>query len=113
MESTVFKKLKEKGRDVYFPSQKIGECKSPYVVIKGAGGSKFRDNSSTNHYVDILCYVPSISYSTLNDFVDNIKKDIKELYPMLKPTYYESPAFYDDTFKAHMISVQYIYYKKI
>ena len=38
---------------------------------------------------------------------------LKALEPMLMPTHYETPSFYDDTLKAHMISVQYRNYRKL
>lgn len=109
----IFTTLTEKGIDVYPPATKTGECTSPYVVIKDEGVSKFQQYSSTVNYYSLLCYVPKGDYSTLKPFVDQIKGIAKLLEPMILPTYVETPSFYDDTYKGHMISVQYKNTRKI
>ena len=37
----IYLHLKEQGFEVYFPAQKVGECLSPYVVVKDATTSKY------------------------------------------------------------------------
>lgn len=109
----IYMHLKQKGFDVYFPAQHQGECIAPYVVVKGNVQTQFRQYSSTTQYYDLLCYVPKEKFSTLYPFVDSIKAAMKELVPMIKPAYYDTSAFYDDEVKGHMVSIQYLNYRKI
>lgn len=109
----IYLHLKESGFDVYFPAQKDGECTSNYVVVKDATTSQVPGFSSTQTYYDIMCYVPKDSFSTLEPFVESVKEAMKKMVPMIKPTYSQTQSFYDDSVKGHMISVQYINYRKI
>lgn len=109
----IYLKLKQKGIAAYSPAQKEGECISPYTVIRDASTSKFLTYSSTRTYYDLMCYVPKESFSTLEPYVEKVKEAMKELYPMISPTYTQTASFYDDTVKGHMVSVQYYNYRKI
>lgn len=109
----IYLHLQKNGVEVYFPAQKTGECLSPYVVVKDASTSKYLELSSTVTYYDLMCYVPKDHFSELELFVKKIKGIMKGLVPMIQPTYSETPSFYDDSLKAHMISVQYKNYRKI
>lgn len=109
----IFLHLKRKGFDVYFPAQKVGECIKPYVVIKDATTSKVTGFSSTVTYYDIMCYVPTGAFSMLDPFVENVKRAMDELKPMILPTYTQTSSFYDQAIGAHMISIQYKNYRKI
>ena len=105
--------LKDKGFEVYFPAQKVGECTSPYVVVRDATTTKVAGFSSTVTYYDIMCYVPKDHFSTLEPFVEQVKISMRGLVPMIKPTYTQTQSFYDESVKAHMISIQYLNYRKI
>lgn len=109
----IYLHLKKHGFEVYFPAQKMGECLSPYVVVKDAATSKYLDFSSTITYYDVMCYVPKDQFSKLEPFVEKVEEAMKGLVPMIKPVYTKTPSFYDDSFKAHMVSVQYKNYKQI
>lgn len=109
----IYLHLKEQGFEVYFPAQKVGECLSPYVVVKDATTSKYLEYSSTVTYYDIMCYIPKDHFSELEPFVGSVKVAMKGLVPMIKPTYSQTQSYYDDSVKAHMISVQYKNYRKI
>lgn len=109
----IYLHLKEQGFEVYFPAQKVGECLSPYVVVKDATTSKYLEYSSTVTYYDILCYSPKDHFSELEPFVESVKVAMKGLVPLIKPTYSQTQSYYDDSVKAHMISVQYKNYRKI
>ena len=109
----IYMHLTENCFDVYSPGTKLGECSKPYIVIKNNGGSK-HDSFST--YVDlysIMCYVPKNNYSYLEVFVNEVKRAMKGLMPLVKPTGQQTPSYYDDTYKAHMISIEYKNYKKM
>lgn len=108
----IYRKLKEKGFPVYSPSTKEGECKEPYVVVKNSGLSKHPTFSSNIEYYDVMCYVPYNRYSKLEPFKESVKKALKELYPTIKESGIETPSYYDDKYKAHMVSVMYENYKK-
>ena len=109
----VYKHLKDNKIDVYFPTQKQGECIAPYVVLKDAGTMKYQDFSSTQSLYDVMCYVPKNNFSKLDQFVSKVKNLMKQMEPMIQPTYFETPSYYDDGVKAHMVSVQYRNMRKI
>lgn len=103
----IYTHLKNNGIDVYSPGQHQGECTSPYVVIKDAGGSQFEGISSFRALYDVMCYVPKDRFSTLEPYVNSVKTIMKGLYPMIVPMQFQTSSFLDDTVKAHMISIQY------
>lgn len=103
----IYDRLKEANIDVYFPTQKKGECKTPYVVVKDTGTSQYQQFSSVLKTYELLCYVPKDQYSQLEIFSGQVKEAMKPLWPMITPTRYETPPFFDDTVKGHMTSIQY------
>lgn len=109
----IFTHLQESGISAYFPAQKQGECTSPYVVVKDASTSQFLNYSSTVTYYDLMCYVPKDRFSQLEPFVEEVKNTMRGLAPGVMPTYSQTPSFYDELVKAHMISVQYKNFRKI
>lgn len=109
----IFKLLGDKGFEVYSPGVKVGECTKKYVVIKNDGSSKLPSFSSDSDLYSVMCYVPKQAYSQLEPFVQEVKKAMKELKPMILPYGQQTPSYYDDTVKAHMISIEYKNYKKI
>ena len=108
----IYRHLSKGGIRVYSPGQHQGECLNPYVVVKDAGSLQFNEFSSTQNLYDLMCYVPKDRFSELEPFVDHVESLMEGLYPMLRPTHDRTPSFYDDSFKAHMISIQYINYRK-
>ena len=109
----IYSHLKSEGFDVYCPAQKQGECTSPYVVVKDSGTIKYPGFSSTATTYDVMCYVPKDHFTELEKYVLSVKESLSKLRPMLMPTYTETPSFYDDTVKAHMISMQYRNSRKV
>ncbi len=105
--------LKENGFDVHSPGTKTGECKSPYVVVKNDGSTKLVSFSSNSDFYAVMCYVPKQEYSKLEPMIQKVKATMKKLEPMILPYGTETPSFYDDGYKAHMISIEYKNYKKI
>lgn len=103
----VFKELKEHF-DVYPPATKKGECTKRYAVLKKSGTNRVTGLSSKQSYYEVLLYVPRNKYHELEKFKVEVEKVISEnLFPMLMPTGYEQPDFFDDEVKAHMTSIQY------
>lgn len=109
----IFLHLQEAGFDVYPPSVKIGECTSEYIVVKNNGSSRYAGLSTDNDLYSVMCYVPKKAYSSLEPLVQRIKKSMKELEPMILPYGSQTPSYYDDGVKAHMISIEYKNYKKM
>jgi len=110
----VFNHLIGAGYEVYSPAQKIGECESPYVVIRSAGVYEAGgDISSTRALYDIMLYIPFGKYSTIEPAMTALKESMKGLFPMIRPTYSETPPYPDDLVKGFMISVQYENYRKM
>lgn len=105
--------LKKMGFDVYSPGTKVGECTDPYVVIKNDGATKHTSFSTSVDLYSVMCYVPKKAYSTLEPMVQSVKQAMKELEPMFKWYGQDSASFYDDDYKAHMISIEYQNYKKL
>lgn len=109
----IFLYLKKAGFDVYSPGTKVGECTEEYIVVKNDGSSKHPTVSSDNDLYAVMCYVPKENYSRLEPMVQEVKKAMKGLEPMILPYGSQTPSYYDDSYKAHMISIEYKNYKKI
>lgn len=109
----IFLHLKKEGFDVYSPGTKVGECTEEYIVVKNDGSSKHPTVSSDNDLYAVMCYVPKESYSRLEPMVQEVKSAMKGLEPMILPHGSQTPSYYDDSYKAHMISIEYKNYKKI
>lgn len=109
----IFLHLKKEGYNVYSPGMKTGECTSQYIVVKNDGSSKHASFSTDIDLYAVLCYVPKEKYSSLEPFVQEVKNSMKGLEPMIKPYGSQTPSYYDDSLKAHMISIEYKNYKKL
>lgn len=109
----IFVHLKNANFEVYPPGIKKGECESSYVVVKNDGSTKHASFSTDVDLYAIMCYVPKDEYSTLESFVQNVKESMKGLMPVVLPYGSQTPSYYDDGVKAHMISVEYKNYKKL
>ena len=109
----IFVHLKKEGFEIYPPSTKVGECESEYLVVKNNGLTKHASFSTNVELYTVMCYVPKEMYSTLESFVQRVKYAMKKLEPMILPYGSQTPSYYDDSVKAHMVSVEYKNYKKI
>lgn len=109
----IFLNLKKQGFDVYSPGIKTGECVSEYVVVKNDGSSKHTSFSTDVDLYAVMCYVPKNKYSSLEPLVQRVKNAMKRLEPMIKPYGIQTPSYYDDSYKAHMVSIEYKNYKKL
>ena len=109
----IFVHLQKCGFDVYSPGTKVGECRSEYVVVKNDGSSRHGNLSTDDDFYAVMCYVPKQSYSSLEPLVQRVKKAMKGLEPMILPYGSQTPSYYDDSYKAHMVSIEYKNYKKM
>ena len=105
----VFDNIKQNNIDVYPPNAHKGEVKNKYVVLTDGGRTQTSNFTSQTVLLDVLIYVPANRFTDLDTFADEVKKHVDELYPLVIPTGYETPAFYDDTIKGWMKSVEYRY----
>lgn len=108
----IFDCLEENGFKVFPPGIATGECKAPYVVVKNDGSTSHSSFSTDVALYAVMCYVPKQAYSKLEPLVQNVKKTLKKLEPMISQYGNEAPSYYDDSVKAHMISIEYKNYKK-
>lgn len=109
----IFMCLKNQGYDVYSPGMKTGECTSEYLVVKNDGSSKHTSFSTDVDLYAVMCYVPKDKYSSLETLVQRVKRSMKELEPMILLYGNQTPSYYDDSLKAHMVSIEYKNYKKL
>ena len=105
--------LAQAGYEVYSPSIKVGECTSKYIVIRSDGTSRHPTFSTDEELYSVMCYVPKQAYSSLEPFVRDVKNTLSGLKPLIRPTGNQTPSYYDDTYKAHMVSIEYKNYKKV
>lgn len=108
----IFKQLKGSGFDVYSPGTKTGDCTAPYIVVAIGSSVEHTSFSTDIDLYSVMCYVPKQAYSKLEPLVHNVEKSLAELAPMILPYGQKQPSFYDDTVKAHMVSITYKNYKK-
>lgn len=104
MFKTIYTNLKNKGHDVYSIGQHQGICTGPYIVIKENIEVAVSD-VITSQKVELLLYYPLGEYSKVNDFINSIKEDMKEL--RLKDTNTPYPIIIDDDKQAYMTSISY------
>ena len=101
------------GFAVYAPSTKMGDCTSEYIVVRNDGSTRNTNASTDNDLYAVMCYVPKMRYSTLEPMVQRVKAAMKGLEPMIVPYGNQTPSYYDDSVKAHMVSIEYKNYKKM
>lgn len=110
----IFVHLENAGFEVYPPGIKAGDCTTEYIVVKNDGSSRHYNKLSTDvDLYSVMCYVPKKKYSALEPMVQKVKRIMKELEPMIVPYGMQTPSYYDDSYKAHMISIEYANYKKM
>lgn len=107
----IFLHLKKEGFEVYPPATKKGECESEYLVIKNDGSSSHNKFSFDNDLYAVMCYVPKEKYSSLEPLIQKVKKSMAGLRPLILPYGSQTPSYYDDKVKAHMVSISYKNYK--
>ena len=105
--------LKSKQYDVATPAERVGDCLSPYIVIRHSGSAQVSLLSTDEDIYDIMIYVPRNAYTQLEVLQQKIKKDMQEVQDIFKPRRSNLASFYDDSIKAHMLSMSYGNYKLI
>lgn len=82
-------------------------------MIKSYGAIQELVVSSERPVYLIMCYVPRNCYSRLESFVRETKQILKGLFPLVRYNGNETPSFYDDEIKGHMVSFEYVGCRKI
>nr|WP_152752784.1 hypothetical protein [Clostridium estertheticum] len=103
----IFLHLEKKRYEVYSPGQKRDKCEATYVVIK-ENGIHGQDGGNKLGFkaFDIIIYHPISNYSSMEFYVENIKKALKEIKE-LRATGTETPAIIDDEVQAYTTSIEY------
>lgn len=109
----IFKHLESKGYKVYSPGTKLGDCLFKYIVVKFDGSTKLAGISTDDDLYSLLLYVPQQEYSQLDSFVQEVKKAMRELEPMILPYGSTLPSYFDDAVHAHYATIEYKNHKKI
>jgi len=104
--------LKKLGYEVYSAGQKRDKCQTSYVVIKENGIVAMIGNIAGYKLFDIIIYHPMDIYSTMEPYVENIKKAIKDI-DELRPTGNETPPIIDSEVQAYTTSVTYQQFKQL
>lgn len=108
----IYLHLKKLGYEVYSPGQKRDKCTENYVVIKENGTHALVSNVSGYKLFDIIIYSPIYNYSSMEFYVENIKKAMDKIND-LRPTGNETPAIIDDEVKAYTTSIEYQQFKSL
>lgn len=109
----IYKFLKSKNIKVYMPAEHIGDCLEPYVVVRSGGVVELLSVSSERPVYTFMFYVPYRNYLQLEEFKEQVKEMLIELYPMIQYSGNETEAYYDDTNQSFMTSVEYYGIRKI
>lgn len=108
----IHRHLKNSGFSVFSPGQHSGDCVEPYVVVNIGSAVPFNSLTTIQTPYDILCYVPKEQFSTLEGYVNSVESCLKQC-PFLKSSHYRTPAYYDEDIKGHMISTQFVNYRRM
>lgn len=108
----IFDYLEAAGYDVFFPEQHIGECITPYIVVKSDGLAPIAGITTNQCFYAIFCYIPRNQYNELEQFIIDLKTTMEGLYPSVMSADIETTPFYDDEVKGFMVSIQYINYRR-
>jgi len=103
--------LKGHGIEVKSPGVEYGDVITKFVVVNYYGASSLGSFSSEQVVYDLDVYVPQKRYSELEPFIFEVKQAMEDLRPMLKLNGYESPSYYDDSIKGHVVTIEYSMYR--
>ena len=100
----IYRHLKANKFDCYSIGQHKGICEKPYIVIKN---NTPRSLSSTllEEEVELLLYYPLGNYSKVDDFINRVKKAMKEL--PCDDNYTPYPIIVEDEKEAYMTILSY------
>lgn len=106
----IFNHLKKCGFKVFAPNAHKGECVEDYLVVKQGVTTQYNNYSTQIVLYDILCYAKN--YSDCIKLKSSVREKMKELEFDVMPTDNEEEAYFDDSVKGYMSSIEYRNYKK-
>lgn len=117
MKESVLKQIRENlskcGFEVYYPTQHTGECLKEYVVVAYSGSTEYAGTSSVMDTYEIMCYVPKNRYSSLIEYVENVRDSMRNIFPLVRETGTQTTSYYDESVNGHMLSIEYVNYRKL
>ncbi len=108
----IYLHLSKLGYDVYSMGQKRDKCQNSYVVIKESGVYALAANVAGYKLFDVIIYHPIENYSSMENYVENIKTALKSI-DELRPTGNETPPIIDSEVQAYTTSVSYQQFKQL
>lgn len=108
------KTLETAGFLVYAPGIFIGECKSPYIVIRHGGTYAAAIGGRVgNSILEVICYVPLAQYSELVPMTRRVKASMGTLSAQIRPTGHIGPDIIEQEYKAHSATIEYQVLKRL
>ena len=106
----IFNHLKNSGFKVFAPNAHKGECVEDYLVLKELATTQYINYSTQIILYDVLCY--SKNYTDCIKLKSAVREKMKQLEFTVMPTDNEQEAFFDDSVKGYMSSIEFRNYKK-
>lgn len=104
--------LQGHGIECYSPGTVYGDVSKKFAIpIYYGSSANYYFNRTSDVLYDVNAYVPKKQYSWLEPFIEEIKSAMRDLEPMLKFDGYQTPSYYDDTVKCHVVSIEYVNYR--
>lgn len=106
----IFDLLSENGFKVYAPNTHKGECAESYLVLKETNASQYNNYSTQIFLYDVLCYAKN--YTDCLKLKQKVKETMLKARFSVMPTDNETEAFFDDSVKGYMSSIEFRNYRK-
>lgn len=106
----IFDLLEQSGFNVFAPNTHKGECRENYLVLKETNTGRYNNYSTQIVLYDIMCYAKN--YTACLALKEKVRKTMLQARYSVMPTGNETPAFFDDSVKGYMASIEYRNYRK-
>lgn len=108
----IYLHLKRQGFDVYSIGQKEDICEKSYIVIKEKGIFATNGNVAGYALFDIIIYHPKDHYSTMEFYIKDVKKALKE-FKNITFSGSQTPIILDEKLAAYTTRIQYKQFKRL
>lgn len=109
---SVFDFLQSKYVNVYLPGTLVGEISENTTVVKLAEETQFKQFSSKQRYIEILCYIPKNTYHLIGDYSESIAEKLKSCV-FIRDAHTKTAPYFDESYNAWMVSMLYYNVRKI
>lgn len=106
----IFSLLQKNNLRVFAPNAHKGECIESYLVLKETNTSQYVNYSTQIILYDIMCYAKN--YTDCLKLKEEVRKTMLKAQPSVMPTDNETTAFFDDSVKGYMSSIEYRNYRR-